>query len=116
MDRTGDCICGLPISAHFDARNHKHSCAMVAQLKADEDMVSSGMLKDRVIAMKYTKRHYIELAALVANMRATALQTSNLTAYEVISELETRLISIFSENPRFNSARFMAACQPVRMK
>lgn len=36
MTRTGTCLCGLPVAAHFDDRNVKFDCAFVARLHADE--------------------------------------------------------------------------------
>lgn len=64
--------------------------------------------------MKYTRRHYIDLARLLAKLRADALHTSDVFMLETVDLFIARLTTAFmADNPHFVPQRFINACKVV---
>lgn len=57
---------------------------------------------------KFQRRHYSDIAAVIARARARA--KFNDCAVEVVGDLEQDLIDLFrADNPKFKPSRFIAA-------
>ena len=65
-----------------------------------------------------TKKDYIKLAAILREEREFTLTRTNANLYrdgrlDALSEMQERLVYMLAQdNPRFNAARFNAACTP----
>ena len=59
-----------------------------------------------------TKKHYIRVAdAFAASVRQTPDNNDRTAHFTALREIADRLCAVFSmENPRFDRARFLAAC------
>ena len=61
---------------------------------------------------KYQRRHYVQIAELVADLRLTALDTGDLYMLETVDVFKDRLVDVFSrDNSRFSPSRFLSACE-----
>jgi hypothetical protein len=57
--------------------------------------------------MKYAKRHYIDIARILRENRERSGDNG------IIDRIERQLAALFqSDNPRFDRAKFSAACAP----
>lgn len=61
---------------------------------------------------KYQRRHYAQLAGLIADLRLSALDSGDLFMLETVDVFRARLEDVFSrDNSRFSPGRFRTACE-----
>jgi hypothetical protein len=61
---------------------------------------------------KYQRRHYKQIAGLIADLRTDALDRGDLFMLETVDVFRDRLVETFRrDNPRFSSDRFVSACE-----
>jgi hypothetical protein len=68
---------------------------------------------------KYQRRHYIDHAAEIFDLRSDALRANDLFALDSAVRLANRFADLFErDNPRFSRSRFLSACEigPVAPK
>jgi len=62
--------------------------------------------------LKFERRHYIAFARMLRELYLDALDRQDLFLLESVETFRNRLVETFRrDNPRFVSARFIAACQ-----
>ncbi len=61
---------------------------------------------------KYQRRHYAQIAGMLADLRADALDRGDLFMLETVDVFRDRLSETFTrDNPRFSPDRFRLACE-----
>ena len=64
---------------------------------------------------RYQRRHYTQLASILADLRLDALDRGDMFQLQTVETFRDRLSDIFRrDNPRFSLARFRAACDGDR--
>lgn len=64
---------------------------------------------------KYQRRHYTEIAGIIADLRLTAIDRGDLFMLETVDQFRDRLCETFKrDNPRFKPDRFRLACENGR--
>lgn len=61
---------------------------------------------------KFQRRHYTEIAGMIADLRSTALDSGDLFMLETVDMFRDRLVETFQrDNRRFSPSRFRTACE-----
>lgn len=62
------------------------------------------------MAVRYTRRHYEQFAAIIRDMRNAADADGVFTLCYVLDFADKLAVTFSRDNPRFNRERFLAAC------
>lgn len=63
---------------------------------------------------KFQRRHYTEIAGILADLRSSALDSGDLFALETLDQIRDLFTSAFAaDNRRFSPDRFRSACETI---